>query len=133
MFGRKQKNKIEGIKILRCYQEGLKNGWASGTFAIQDGDFITEEDRLNKNSISFINTKRELKKFFRQGNWCLGQGIIYKNLFFLQQINGGDEWATYHIKEDEIKQFESITFEHIIKRGEFESYIKKINNINYKI
>jgi hypothetical protein len=114
--------KITDIKE-RCYQAGLKNGWATGRYAIADGDFISEDDRLNRRNISIVQSVPALKHFFRHGNWCLGTGIIYENLFFLQQIDGGDEWATYRITPDEIFQFESITWEGHIKRGEFEKVI----------
>lgn len=125
-FGRKPKNEQEKQLLQRCYEAGMKNGWASGKFAHADGDFIVEEDRLNKNSICFIDNIKELKHFFRHGNWCLGQGVIYKDLFFLQQIGGGDEWATYKITDEKIEQFESITFGLGIKRGEFEQDIRSM-------
>ena len=126
---RKPINQKEKDLLLRCYKEGLKNDWASGKFAKEDGDFIVEEDRLNKNSICFVDSLKDLKNFFNFDNWCLGQGIIYKNLFFLQQINGGDEWATHLITNDQIKQFESISFEQIIRDKEFNKYMKKLLTI----
>jgi len=126
MFGRKAKKQEEELIIRRCYKAGMGNGWASGKFAIQDGDFITEEDRLNLKSICFIDRKDELRKFFKTGNWCLGQGVIYKNLFFLQQVNGGDEWATYRINDKDILQFESISFERIIRDNEFKDYMNRL-------
>ena len=119
--------------LLRCYKEGMKNGWASGKFARADGDFIVEEDRLNKNSISFIDSQEGLIKYFKMGNWCLGAGIIYKNLFFLNQIDGGDEWAIYYIKEKKIENFESYSIKMVLdgSEAEFIKDLKKMLGGNY--
>ena len=129
---RKAKTDHEKAILLRCYQEGLKNGWASGNFARQDGNFIVEEDRLNKNSISFIDNQEDLINFFKQGNWCLGAGIIYKNLFFLEQTNGGSEWAIFYINDGEIKQFESYSIYMVLDRNEKE-FIKDLKKMIKRI
>ena len=119
-FGRRAKSEKEKELLTRCYAAGMRNGWASGAYAKADGNFIVEEDRLNPKSIMFIDDAQELKDFFKHGNWCLGQGVIFGNLFFLQQINGGDEWAVYEITDKTVKQFESMTWRLSIERGEFE-------------
>ena len=36
-----------------------------------------------------------LKLFFDHGNWSIRQGVLYKDLFFCNQVNGGDEWWTW--------------------------------------
>ena len=109
----------------------MKNGWCSGRFELEDGNFITEEDRLNKNSFIVIEKQEQLKKFFEHSNWCLGQAVIFRNLCFIQQVNGGDEWLTIKKFKNETKDFESISFERIINENpkEFEKYIKKLENI----
>ena len=126
MFGRKAKNPEEERILERCYKKGMENGWASGRYSMQEGDYIAEEDRLNPGSICFIDIREELEQFFKYGNWCLGQGVIYKNLFFLNQVDGGDEWAAYRVKENEIFQFESISFIPIIKGNELEEFLNRI-------
>jgi len=130
---RKPQTEEEEKLLKRVYQEGLKNNWANGKYELADGNPIVEEDRLNKDSISFIDTLKDLKDFFKMGNWCLGQGIIYKHLFFLQQIDGGDEWATFYINDEEIKQFESVSFELIIKRREWTKDINALLKVKDKI
>ena len=121
MFGRKAKNKEEKKLITECFKAGMGNDWANGKFAEQDGNFIVEDDRLNLNSIFFIDSIKELRAFFKYGNWCLGQGVIHKDMFFLQQVNGGDEWASFKIK-DNLKQWDSISWGHIIEKREFTKY-----------
>ncbi len=130
---RKPKNDTEQELLNRCFKEGLKNGWASGDFARADGDFITEEDCLNKNSVSFIDTQKDLINFFKVGNWCLGTGVIYKNLFFLEQINGGNEWAIFYIDNGKIKQFESYSIYMVLERSkqEFIKDLRKMINRTY--
>jgi hypothetical protein len=117
---RKPKTKEEKDFAERCYKIGMKNGWCSGRYAIEDGDFIVEEDRLNRKSFSVADDEETLKEFFKFGNWCLGQGIIYRNLCFIQQDNGGDEWLTIKDFQDGAEDFESISWEHIIKEGDGE-------------
>ena len=75
----------------RAYEIGMRNGWCSGIFAMQDGDYTIEEDRLNKKSCTVMDDIEDVFTFFKQGNWCLGEAIIYKDLCFIQQVNGGDE------------------------------------------
>ncbi|GAA2812955.1 hypothetical protein [Saccharopolyspora taberi] len=60
-------------------------------------------------------TKRELKEKLAHGNWCLGAAFYYKDLCFINQDDGGDEWLTirYGIP------FESITWGWCIERGKF--------------
>lgn len=59
-------------------------------------------------------TMQDLQDFFRQGNWPIREGVVYGDLAFIQQVNGGDEWWT--LKKDETgtwHDFESINFQRI--------------------
>ena len=109
----------------RAYKLGMKNGWCSGRYAMEDGDFITEEDRLNKNSCSTIAKLESLYRFFKHGNWCLGDSIIYKNLCFIQQVNGGDEWLVIKNFLEGAVDFESISFE----RMDYKEFRDLINRL----
>jgi len=73
-------------------------------------------------SFSKCETIEELEENISQGNWCLGQAFYYKNLCFINQVDGGDEWLT--IKDD--LSFESMTFSGIIKDGEFYDLINRL-------
>jgi len=109
-FGRKLKTEKEKEFWAECYKIGMRNGWCNGEYERMDGNFITEEDRLNKDSVSVIDDLKTLRSFFIHGNWCLGQAIIYKNLCFIQQVNGGDEWLTMKkFSDGKVRSFESIT------------------------
>jgi len=118
MKAQKRLKETDRSLIARCYTAGMKNEWASGRADLYLGNPIVEEDRLNPHSISIYQTRAELKEIFRHGNWCLGMGIIYADLFLLQQVNGGDEWGTFKITDKEIFQFESVSFQRILKESE---------------
>jgi len=127
---RKPQNEDEKALLVRCFKEGKKNGWASGDYDRADGNFIVEEDCLNENNISFIDYEYQLIEFFERGNWCLGTGIIYKNLFFLEQTNGSSEWAIYEIKEKEIKNFESYSIKMVLdKKNGRNEFIEDLNKM----
>lgn len=116
---RKPKSKAEKDFAERCYKIGMQNGWCSGTFAMADGDFIVEEDRLNRKSFCVADDEETLMEFFAVGNWCLGQAIIYRNLCFIQQDSGGDEWLTIKDFPDQAIDFESISWRHILRGSEW--------------
>jgi len=127
MFGRKLKTKEEKEFWEQAYNIGMQNPWASGQADLEYGNPIVEEDRLNKNSCSVIDDSKTLKEFFKAGNWCLGQAVIYKNLCFIQQVDGGDEWLTIkRFSNGKVKDFESVSFERMIKDREFNGYLKAI-------
>lgn len=71
-----------------------------------------------------VNTLQQLELIFQYGNCSLGQGYYFRNLCFINQIDGGDEWLT--IKDD--YAFESITFKRIIENGEFVPYLQSLLN-----
>lgn len=66
-----------------------------------------------------------LKLFFEHGNWSIRQGVVYKDLFFCNQVNGGDEWWTcrFDPAAGAYFPFESVTFREVIRRGEFETLL----------
>lgn len=69
-----------------------------------------------------------LQKFFDHGNWSVRSAVQYKDLIFVNQVNGGDEWWTIKVVSDtELVPFESVTMCAIIKAGEFSSYIEKMH------
>lgn len=114
--------------IRECYRIGMKNPWCSGRAAIADGDFITEEDRLNMGSFTIFGTIEHLKDAFDHGNWCLGQAFIYNDLCFIQQVDGGDEWLTIKRFGDEVLSFESISWKPYINDDSFEEQFSRLEN-----
>lgn len=60
-----------------------------------------------------------LAAFFANGNWATRTAAVWEDLMFVQQVDGGDEWATYKITDEVIVQFESITMQAIMDDGRF--------------
>lgn len=137
MFGHAPRTEKEKQFALAAYNIGMENPWASGRVAMSDGNFIVEDDRLNKKNWAIINSLQRLYAFFEHGNWCLGTGVIHKNLAFIQQDDGGDEWLTMKQWPDgEMFSFESVSFRGMIldwrntrKSGitEFGKYIRRLS------
>ena len=58
---------------------------------------------------------------------AIRQGCILGDLAFVNQVNAGDEWwALKKFSDKELVAFESVTFGPMIKRGEFEKYINRL-------
>lgn len=87
-----------------------------------------------QDSFNFVEIEdiQILKLYFEHGNWGCGCGVIHKNLFFCNQVAGGDEWWTCRYDEESgtWRPFESISFRSIIRRnseeGSFESLIGRM-------
>lgn len=81
-------------------------------------------------SFNQIDGISALELFFEHGNWAIRSGVVHKNLFFCNQVDGGDEW--WCCKLDEARNvwvpFESITFGGMIKDGSFRAFIDRLLN-----
>ena len=75
--------------------------------------FIRQAGDPPFNTLSFQSciSDDELLDKFEHGNWCLGQAFYRRDLCFIQQSQGGDEWLV--IKQD--TPFESISFGRILR------------------
>jgi len=91
---------------------GRKNPWIKESY----------DPPFNKNSFGHCSSIEELEREIINTSWCLGTGFTLGNLCFINQVEGGSEWLT--IKED--VSFESFSFDHVIKKGEFKAYIEAI-------
>lgn len=69
----------------------LKNGWLKrGGYLWQDDPWLEEYPY----EFSRVPTIKDLADFFASGNWAVRQGVLFGDLAFIQQVNGGDEWWT---------------------------------------
>ena len=68
-----------------------------------------------------------LAAFFRNGNWGTRTAAVWEDLMFVQQVDGGDEWATYKITDDEIEQFESVSLAGYIAEGRFDGLLQRMH------
>lgn len=49
---------------------------------------------FDENSFRECTTVDELAEFLSRGNWCVGTAFFYKDICFINQVNGGGEWLT---------------------------------------
>lgn len=94
------------------FQIGRENPWIHEAY---DPPFLID---------SFVGcfSIEELEERIGHGNWSLGTAFYYRDLCFINQINGGDEWLTIRHGF----AFESITFGPHIERGEFASLVRRL-------
>ena len=115
----------EHKQIVKKCQENI---WIKNRGVAFDDDPLFEQD--SPYVFARTETVEGLIVFFEHGNWAIRNGILYNDLLFINQVNGGDEWWTlkYDKSKDEYVPFESITFRFMIERGEFEKYIERLEN-----
>lgn len=98
-------------KLERKCQE---NGWLMrGGYDWQDDPYLEEYPY----EFCTASDMESLTSFFEHGNWAIRQGIVFDDLAFIQQVNGGDEWWTLKRDGDGWVDFESVSCGHIIARS----------------
>ncbi|MFI3254565.1 MAG: DUF3846 domain-containing protein [Eubacteriales bacterium] len=113
----KEFNEKEQLIIQACQSNHWLSDWAE--YPAYDYDYGFRE----------VESLEELKEVFLEGNWSIRSGVIFGDLAFVQQVNGGDEWLTMKQEEGRYKVFESISFQVTFQnRGEqgFMDYLKKL-------
>lgn len=77
------------------YEKCQENAWLKrGGIPWQDDPYMEEYPYEFDRCFSMD----DLQDFFKSGNWAIRQGVIYGDLAFIQQDNGGDEW--WALKQD---------------------------------
>ncbi len=94
--------------VAKCQE----NGWLKrGGYDWQDDPYLEEYPY----EFARIEDMEALRQTLGGGNWAIRQGFLYKDLAFIQQVNGGDEWWTLKKTEDGWLAFESWSFEGVVK------------------
>ena len=107
-------------KIDEATKRGLidkcqENGWLRrGGYPWQDDPYLEEYPY----EFAKASNVEELRGFFAHGNWALRQGIVYEDLAFVQQVDGGDEWWTLKRTDSGWLAFESWSFGRIVQEPE---------------
>ena len=92
-----------------------ENGWLRrGGYPWQDDPYLEEYPY----EFAKAGSVEELRGFFAHGNWALRQGIVYEDLAFVQQVDGGDEWWTLKRTDSGWLAFESWSFGRIVQEPE---------------
>ena len=106
-------------KLERKCQE---NGWLMrGGYDWQDDPYLEEYPY----EFCTAPNMEALASFFEHGNWAIRQGIVFDDLAFIQQVNGGDEWWTLKRDGDGWVDFESVSCGHTIahSKSDFERLV----------
>lgn len=115
-LGDNEYEEVTGAESAALVEKCQENGWLmEGGYAWQDDPFLEEYP------YSFVRTDsiEGLKEYFG-GNWALRQGILYDDLAFIQQVDGGDEWWTLKkLPDGKWLDFESWSF-HDVRRDPVE-------------
>ena len=91
-----------------------ENGWLRiGGYDWQDDPFMEEYPY----EFASLGSIEELREFAQHGNWAIRQGVVYGDLAFIQQVNGGDEFWTLKRDGDSWMDFESVSLGHMAKDG----------------
>ncbi len=80
--------------FLKALQIGRDNFWISRA----------SDPSFTRKSFMKVRSIAALEAVFSNGNWSLGTGFIYRDLAFINQVDGGDEWLV--IRKD-AGEFES--------------------------
>lgn len=95
---------IKGSLVEKCQE----NGWLrAGGYAWQDDPYLEEYPY----DIREASSTEELRSFFSHGNWAIRQGVVYRDLAFFQQVDGGDEWWTLKKVGNEGRASDWLAFE----------------------
>lgn len=128
-------DRIEHSRKHICRLSNQEN--ASLIHACLENTWLSDEEfNLSDYPFDFIRCQRklDLMNYMSQGNWALRQGFVYKDLAFVQQVNGGDEYLTLIKKNDEKWiAFDSVSVEKSIEKNEFYSYFEKICDRGFQI
>jgi Domain of unknown function (DUF3846) len=94
------------------FQLGRENSWIREA---SDPPFLID---------SFVGcySVHELEQQIGRGNWSIGTAFYYRDLSFINQVDGGDEWLTIRHGI----AFESITFGPSIENGSFASLVRRL-------
>ena len=107
--------RITGREHEELVEKCQENGWLKvGGFDWQDDPFLEEYPY----EFSRTESVDRLREALGSGNWAIRQGFCYRDLAFIQQVNGGDEWWTLKRDGDAWTGFESWSFGAIAQEPE---------------
>lgn len=94
------------------YQVGLENPW------IKNAD----DPPFTKDSFTGCYSVEELAERISGASWAVGVAFYYRDLCFINQVEGGDEWLAIRHGI----AFESVTAEPLIENGTFAQLVRRL-------
>lgn len=120
---------VDEVRVIPEPNEELLKQWLQ---IGRENPWIRHADDPPFTSASFYGCQSidELEERLSFTNWSLGTAFYYRNLCFINQVDGGDEWLTIKAFREGSKldslAFESITFERYIEEGRFKDLIERL-------
>jgi uncharacterized protein DUF3846 len=120
---------VAEVRVIPAPDEELLNQWLQ---IGQENPWIKHADDppFTKGSFYGCQSVDELEERLSFTNWSLGTAFHYRDLCFINQVDGGDEWLTIKSFRDQGKAtslaFESITFGQFIEEGRFKDLIERL-------
>jgi len=112
---------VEEVRVVPELDDELREAW----YRIgRDNPWIREADDPPFTPDSFVGCYSidELDEWIGHGNWSMGTAFYYRDLCFINQVEGGDEWLTIRHGI----AFESMTLEPYIEEGRFERLARRL-------
>jgi len=117
---------ISDEEIRALIDKCQENSWLK----IEEIDFDENFNVDDYYPYCFFRTKNLeiLKMYFIHGNWAIREGILFKDICFVNQVSGEDEYwiLKYDAENNKWINFESVNFRDILRDNEFESFIDRL-------
>ena len=108
--------------VAKCQE----NAWLKRFGCDFTDGLLTEFSEDYEYSFVRVDDPALLEVFFGCG-WAIRTGVLYHDLAFINQVNGGDEWWTLKRFDGTWVSFESITFGSFIESGDFYEYLSRLD------
>ncbi len=123
---RSQMHPVSSELHQRLMDKCQKNPWLKlhGLPFEDDPDFEADSPYV----FSEIRTIEILEMFFDHGNWSIRQGVVHRDMVFINQVNGGDEWWALKQDGNSYISIESVSFKPMIRGNRFKKYISRLRH-----
>lgn len=112
---------VEEVRVIPELDDELREQWHQLGKAnpwIKTAD----DPSFTRDSFAGCYSVEEMEERIGHANWSLGTAFYYRDLCFINQVEGGDEWLTIRHGI----AFESISVLPFIERGEFASLVRRL-------
>ena len=134
---------IFGYEITRPYLKELSDEEANkltkkcqDNYWLKVSGYAFTEEGYDENDYQYnfrsCPTRVDLYNIFSHGNWAIRDGFVYKDMAFIQQVNGGDEYWTLMKHGDQWVDYDSVTFHFAIERDEFYELLDDVHKLGLK-
>ncbi|MBB4910537.1 DUF3846 domain-containing protein [Actinophytocola algeriensis] len=120
---------VQEVRIIPKPDDAMLDQWyeiGRGNLWIRHAD----DPPFTMASFSGCQSIDELEERLGYTNWSLGTAFYYRNLCFINQVDGGDEWLAIKTFWDDGRPnslaFESITFARYIEEGRLKDLIERL-------